>query len=118
MSGPLSALDRIKANRLAVNTPSPLSLFLSIYSKAEHECYINYMEGAKILAAWLGNITLPVDTYPEILNPNFSVPSLLYGYESQQLAAIISGDSYGKKYIQTHNAIYFVMSREIICELY
>lgn len=110
-----SNLEALKLSRSA----SPLSLYLTIYTKASHECYINYMEGAKVLADWLGKIELPVERYPEILNTNFSVPRLLYGYEQQELAKILTqGRTYGKTYKHMVNAIYFVMSKEVIHNVY
>lgn len=115
---PVVTMSKLELIKL-IRQPSPLSLFLTIYSKANHECYINHMEGARALKEWLGQIDLPIERYPEILNTNFYVPRLLAGYESQQIAIVLSGGrTYGKSYRQIHNAIYFVMSREIISELY
>lgn len=40
--------------------PFPLYALLTIYLKAEHECYVNYMEGFKALVSWLGPIEKPL----------------------------------------------------------
>lgn len=118
---PLSALERIKLSR----QPSPLSLFLTIYCKANRECYMEYMRGAKALLAWLGEIDYPTDRYPEILNPNFRVPNLLRSYPLNELAKMLEPyekynnmDEYYRANVIAQNAIYFVMSREVIIELY
>jgi len=119
------------ARRTAINTSSPLSLYLTIYSKATHECYINHMEGAKILKDWLGKIDLPTERYPKILNPGFKVPRLLEGHESYELAKILvtqpdtsivhkvtSTAKQLKEFKIASNAIYFVMSKEVIHNVY
>jgi len=125
-----SSIATSLAELKAAKSPSPLSLFLHIYSKAQRECYLNYDEGTNCLYNYLTNngtipLSLPTDKYPEILNPNFKVPSLLRGYENGQVAKIIVGgyedkpiNTYLRKHTITENAIYFVMSREIIKELY
>ena len=58
------------------NKATPLWVFLYIYSVAERDSYVDYMEGAKTLHSYLTNKgTLPLDyqtnLYPEIDNPNF-----------------------------------------------
>jgi len=53
------------------NTPFPLYALLIIYSKANHECYIDYMLGFKLLNIWLSPIVAPtgkVYEYGDILN--------------------------------------------------
>ena len=125
-TGAATLLSRLAALRETSNKSpvseckqaTPLATYLLLYSLANKECYIDYMEGARLLKSWLGEIAIPVDTYPEILNPNFKVPSLLSGYESQELATIISGETFGREHTVAANAIYFVMSREVISYTY
>ena len=71
------------------NSPSPLYLFLMIYTKADRECRINYDEGTKILADWLAPLDYQEDLYPEIADRDFPLPMLLCGYESSEVANII-----------------------------
>lgn len=118
--------------RLAIlrtnNTPIPLWVFLYIYSKAERECYTNYMAGAKILLAWLtddGKIPLDFQEkkYPEIGNKNFKVPSLLRGYESLELSKILTAHIPDfnirlKAMSKADRAIYFAMTKRVLQELY
>lgn len=59
-------LARLSANNEYSNksadellTPFPLDAFLALYNKAHSECYVNYMEGAKLLNAWLSPILSP-----------------------------------------------------------
>lgn len=116
-----AALEALKLSR----TSFPLSLYLTIYTKANHECYINYMEGAKALKVWLGKIELPAERYPEILNTNFKVPSLLTGgYEGNELIIALLGKlndgsaEWSKEFRTMERAIYFVMSKEVITNVY
>jgi len=78
MSTRLEALGNLKASL----APTPLWVYLYIYTKADRECYLNYMEGAKALARWLGKIEVPADT------SDIEIPSLLCNYETQELEAI------------------------------
>jgi hypothetical protein len=112
-------------------TPSTLSTFLLIYSKAIKECYIDYMTGAETLHDWLTcNRSVPldfqVDKFPEIEDKEFKVPALLSGYESHKLAEVITGswesysscDVYFIELARVNRAIYLTMSKEVIYELY
>lgn len=80
------------------------------------------MEGAKALLNYLAPagqpLDLEIDKYPEIANPNFRVPNLLKGYESHELAKLISGKTYGSEHRLVLNAIYFVMSKDVIIHTY
>ncbi|RLB63942.1 MAG: hypothetical protein DRH08_10410, partial [Deltaproteobacteria bacterium] len=62
--------------------PTPLATFLYIYSHAQHDCFIDYMEGAKLLAVWLDKLVI---TKQE----SVQVPAMLRTYELVQLAKII-----------------------------
>jgi hypothetical protein len=89
------------ASLKAAQIPVPLYVFITIYNKATRDCYINYMEGAKILHDWLTDkgkipLELPADT------PETRVPRLLKGYEMQQVINIINPD----KYHRIERAIY------------
>lgn len=72
----------------ATNTTS-LHTYLSIYDKAttlsgKSECYLNYMEGARVLADWLAPIEFPP------IEEVGTVPDILRTYELCQLAKILS----------------------------
>lgn len=69
--------------------PFPLAALLTIYCKAQYECYIDYMRGAVVLIQALAPIELP--EVPD----SFTCPALLGGYELNQLASIISTISGG-----------------------
>lgn len=102
----ISPLERIKLT----NSPSPLSLYLSLYNKAAKECYIDNMQGARLLKNWLGKIEYPIEKYPQILASDFSIPHLLESYEMQQLAMILSDYKKNKDLNQlaiASKAIYF-----------
>lgn len=103
-----------------VRTTSPLSLFLAIYTKASTECYVDHMQGAKVLLDWLtvGNIALDYNTakYPQIEDTSFILPRLLTGYDAGELANLLaSRDSYPdfSDYLdavaKARKAIYFTM---------
>lgn len=69
-------------------TPFPLAAFLLLYTKAHEECYIEYMEGARILYKWLG----PIDIPPDMWNNKVRAPKLLRSYETRELAKILADD--------------------------
>ena len=71
------------------SVPTPLHVLLSIYSKAEIECYKNYMEGAKTLYKYLSPIDYQWDKYPQALAPGFRVPGALASSPIQELSKII-----------------------------
>ena len=115
---PLAArMATLKANsnqssRSDCKQPAPLSLFLAIYTKSEHECYIDYMEGARCLHSWLtSNGTIPLDLGPD-LDPEFKVPRLLSSYEAQELTHIIVPKlAYNLDLgARVHRAIYFTLT--------
>ncbi len=65
------------------STSTPLWLFLYVYSKAQHLCYIDNMAGAKALYKYLSPIKLPENFSKNIL------PELLYSYELQQIEQLL-----------------------------
>lgn len=75
-----------------------LSTFLAIYNKARYECYIDHMAGAKALIKYLGPLVIPKAK-------SSWHNSLLGSYETQQLAKVISGYTYGPQFEEVHNAI-------------
>ena len=85
-------IDPCPRSELAT-TSSPLSLYLAIYSKANHECYINYMEGAKLLLNWLAPAGTPLDyqveLYPAIEDTSYKVPRLMRGYETGEICSLL-----------------------------
>jgi arginine utilization protein RocB len=101
-------------------SPSSLALFLHIYSKSAHEAYIHHHRGAIELIEYLYPIDMAaaVAQYPEASNPNFKVPTLLSGYSSSELAKLLNRCYPEYSYQVISNLIYFIMSKEIIMELY
>lgn len=99
--------------------PFPLSTFLTIYTKANHSCYINYMEGAKILYNWLTNngkipLDYQLDKHPRIEDITFTVPRLLNGgYEGSELCKILDKKQHRGDWRRTERAIFFTMLGEI-----
>jgi hypothetical protein len=66
------------------NLPAfPLWALLTIYCKAEHECYIDYMAGFKALVSWLGPIA------KEPCNDLVKI-DILSTYTTQQMADILN----------------------------
>ena len=81
------------------NKPIPFHVFLEIYNKANHECYIEYMRGAKALYKWLAftdhaGIEFPPVSFDSKNKHRIKVPSALQGYESQELAKIVLENSF------------------------
>ena len=76
--------------------PFKLSTFLTLYTKDQRNCYMNYMEKAKILYAWLtsdGTVPLAYDVPFNL--PNYS--NLLGSWELSELADVIEGKKLGVK---------------------
>ena len=65
-------------------TPTPLWVLLYIYNTCNHECYTDYMEGAKILVNYLSPIEMPV--LPLTSTP---LPRILINYELTELAQLL-----------------------------
>ena len=110
MPTPLESLKLKLADRAV---PTPLWVPLYIYSKATKECYIEYMEGFKLLIDWLGEIE-----YPELssLDKKFSIPSIFRTYDLQEIAKILSKRSRIKvHYIEQH--VYIAMTNQVIPRL-
>ena len=113
--------------RSELDTPTSLATFLLIYSRAEHECYVDYMQGAKDLAEWLAPIEYPDFAF---IDDRYKVPSLLKGYSSIQIAEIISkstlveGDNSKvieeklAKRARAERAVLASMFRQVLPELY
>lgn len=69
-------------------TPATLAMFLAIYLKSKHECYIDYMEGASMLHRWLtSDGKVPLDTTHE--HWGMKVPSLCISYDMLKLGEIV-----------------------------
>lgn len=103
------------------STPSSLYTFLLLYSKANQECYTDYMKGATILYSWLTDDgKIPLTAPPD--NPNLIISRLLSGYESSELSMLIAGkkeenefkQSWLAKVARIERAVYSVMINEII----
>lgn len=127
MAGTVELAARLAALRER-DTPTPLWLFLYIYSMTSRECSIGYHAGSKVLISYLtagGTVPLDYQTekYPEILNKNFIVPRLLSGYDSSELAKALAASSsnFSDRLAATalaDRAIYFAMSKKVIQLLY
>lgn len=65
------------------STPTPFSIFLSIYNKAGHDCFINYMEGAKAVYKWLSPIDIP--DIPNHLLPK-NIPGIVCNYTVEKIS--------------------------------
>lgn len=79
--------------RSELTNSSPLSLYLSIYTKASRECYIDYSSGAKALLNWLAPAGIPLDyqtdKYPRISDTSYKVPRLCAGYAAGELSKLL-----------------------------
>ena len=65
----------------------PLKNLLQIYLQAPICCYVDYMEGFKLLTNWLSPITyIGIDTPQKI-------PSPLISYETQRISVILEIDA-------------------------
>ena len=67
------------------HTLFPMRALLMIYEKANYQCYIDYMEGFKLLSAWLSPIA-----YPSSINIDYYKSNIMYGYEVQEIAKILN----------------------------
>lgn len=93
----VSIQDRMRAlkeksntsSRSDNNTPTQLATLLLLFTKAERECYIHYMEGAKALVDWLRPIAIP-----DI--GDYKIPMVLHSYTNGQLARLIAPEQYGE----------------------
>ena len=74
-------------------TPTPLWVYLEIVNKANTECYINYMQGARDLFNWLAPIDFQLALYPEALDPAVKTPELLGSYYMNELVKILAARS-------------------------
>jgi len=86
----LATLKESTNPRTYSDTPNslPLSTFLILYEKANHECYINYMQGAIALHSYLTSS----NKYPLTMSPTSGkVPRLLITYELNELVKILAG---------------------------
>lgn len=104
-------------------TPTPLYIFLLLYTRTNHISYIDYMEGAKALYKYLSPISYP--DIPAIYDKNCPVPRLLRGYESLELAKILapripheSLESHLSRLAEADRAILFTMFNQVLPELY
>lgn len=99
-----AAIERFKQNRIAATIPTPLATYLHIYAQATTACYIDYMEGAKILAKYLA----PID----IKETTSVVPDILSSYELHELAkALIPHTTIPCDIYQIENAIYEYLTK-------
>jgi len=98
--------------RSEATNSSPLSLFLAIYNKAEHDCYIDYMEGAKALHSWLtlqGTVPLELG----VIDLYLKVPKLLTSYSLQELTKILAPEDDLKRSALVRAAIFTTLCKDI-----
>ncbi|RLE97817.1 MAG: hypothetical protein DRJ63_08595 [Thermoprotei archaeon] len=76
------------SSRSSALNSTPLWTLLHIYNKAKHECYINNMEGAKALIAYLSPIKL---FYSDEYLDSITIPPMFKTYSLQQLAKYVAG---------------------------
>ena len=86
-------LERFKQSHIANTTPTPLACYLYIYNHSFSECYVNYMEGAKILAKYLAPIDIPIATT--------TIPNIFVSYELVELARVLLPHTDTPRYINT-----------------
>lgn len=91
--------------------PSPLSLYLAIYNKANRECYIDYMQGAKDLYNWLtSNGAVPL----EIEEPSeFEIPKLSSNYSLVEIVKILVPKNNLKERARIHKAILVIIYKDL-----
>ena len=97
------------------NKPFPLATFLTIYNKASYECYIEYMQGARLLHSWLtsdGKIPLHLPPPPASLRAGL-IPDILISYPLMELVKIIA-DRKGKLDLEKESKV----RQAILVELY
>lgn len=75
--------ERNASTKSKAANSTPLSAYVIIYSKASSECYVDYMEGAKLLWDWLSPIEVPEE---EVDNSKMKLYNLINTYEVQKLA--------------------------------
>ena len=90
--------------------PTSLEDYVRLYNKAGRLCYIDYMEGAKALYKFLSPICIP-QLVPRKMH---KMPALFHGYEVQQVAYIVSGETYGDKYKHIENLILHYTAKHIL----
>ena len=86
---------------------TPLATYLTLYRKSREASYINYMEGAKLLAKWLEPIELPEHI------PALPPSTLLGSYEFTALATILSGEVHGPEHTKYLSAIIYTEIQEL-----
>jgi len=80
----MTPLELLISQREAQDKSFPLECLLRLYLKCPNPCYVNHMEGFKLLVRWLSPITMP--------SPNTfaAIPSSLFiSYEINQIAIIL-----------------------------
>ena len=102
--------------------PTSLETYIRLYNKCGRECYLNYMAGAKALAAYLAPIHIPSET-DITFSKTLRKTALIHGYEVQQLAFIIARQNYpeleGTSAILSHvnyieNCIVYYTAKHIV----
>lgn len=71
-------------------TPTSLETFVRMYNKAGKACFIDYMEGAKRLYAYLSPIEIPQGI---VFTKDLPVAGLISAYSAQRLTQILCGKS-------------------------
>lgn len=98
MSSPVKMADRLKSlkernsNPSVSSNPTSIHTFVALYTKARQDCYTDYMEGTKALISYLAPIVIPQSLLDRVnrVNPETRLPAYLVGYETTELAKLIS----------------------------
>lgn len=75
-------------HRSECTNPTDISVLLELYNKAPHECYIDYMEGFKLLLDWL--CPVPEQLHITFYKRKVNVPRLACGYDSYEVAKLLT----------------------------
>lgn len=124
-----SLAERIAAMRKKTDTSTvssatnstPLEVYVRLYNKCstltsqglEGSCFVNYMEGAKLLYKWLS----PIEINRSIVFKASRTPDLMSSYSVGALASVISGEAYGKEYRYIHNLVVYYTAKHILEEI-
>ncbi len=104
----VATIERFKQQHVAATIPTSLATFLYIYTHASHECYIDYMAGARVLASYLAPIDLCMDTHLDMDRVSLIIPDLLVSYELMELAKVLQPHTTAPHNISTHQIEYAI----------
>lgn len=101
--------------------PTHCNVLFEVYTKATHECYIDNMEGFKLLVNWLCPTAEQLHYTHYINMPN--VPRLVNGYDATQVSKILASklcvrysEAYNNACVQFARSIYVWGARQVTPE--